>query len=1665
MPISLDPAKIRRAPPRDVVEHFRAVLHNSTNEAVTIELMEAVESGSLPPTVFAIWFGVSASPTTIKQALGQKMSVLIRFSALKRLAKCLLSRRWKETWDGLGGVSGLLQLFSDLSEREVKEACRTIGYCARGADKEEKRKCIAEFFRALQPRLFAAPHKVSDQRPLQKHFQVLLPACTEDMVSRFIEGGLEGVKSSRRRHFLEHQPAVLQEHALKYVREGHSTGKEWLAPLLLQYPSATTSVKGLSASMLFSLNVLEVLTNQENNPLRGEKFFTELATPLLKRARRKRIGWEITHRIVEWVVECLEKHGGMKELDYERQGFMHLVGQCWAHRPTLFAKSFETLIAGSTKGSKQRMTSGFIRIQHGIRQCRVYALLEFCLKAVGCDLENPEHLKECFGMISYDLLYKLPPRQALDLLTRLRNAKGAENLVGQGPYFDSLLGHIALANDGTGDPGMWRTVLLQRSGYQQAAEDLASKLIQIHKKKAMSGSTPEQRATFAKSVLFYAVASGSLDMYGKELMWARRYVRDPLVATPLWQSHVNETKCLLAGIPETHLLREGLSASQLKERVGSGNRILRELFKTIFTALHEPSFAVHRWHGTLCLPFLVVQERLKRSSELKKTLRFSDDELYEVLWNDTLATLLALEKECLSPGRQRLNFQGLRGILNFQGNSPIPLEKEEPSTYRFLDGLAKARDELWRQFRPTVYPAVTTLPEAFPRGLPIQHLMEPYVLRLLDLESHSPYLALRMKRAVFLDPRVALTPFPDDDESRSAIGPFVDDYSYALHLYVPALLDEAEAKHRTDKAWAHATGPLSHPRLGAQEAIRYWGKTGPADVDFPKHWPQCYQETLATEVWPVVPKVDSLNEIEEWNPQPLARDPEKSHPVEPLTYIDLAKDKTWRAHSPSIHSSSVHYNIQVPGEMSEDLDIWSFNRMQLAHQRPALREGLIIAALLYLDTFNAASTRILSKPFPSDETATVRYPALYLDDSFLATKNLARSNALEPLHAHIRSVPPILLHKVAQNTVGQLNATAPVASDPISLERTAFELVKILAESDRPALAADLAVQCIIDRPEASSWHRQLLSPAYFKRLPASDARACLAAFVDAIIAKVEEQAKAEEEKSRKAETTEERPMESKVDNEKAKPPFLKVTTVKFLAQLLGGAEFVSEEFSLSVLSQLLVKAKHIDIRRAVVSSFLEMLSSPSALSDTVEKILEALKLVIPIAGNLCERQPVTDTDWAKSEETLTPPAIISTVYSGDDTPLLQSLLEFSRLKMSSPQDDHQAAYINRIILPILDSFKQQTTKWINIFLRQQGLTAAEISQAKIPPLPLHQKILEKVLQTSAAYIPLSILDEYITFLNFNIAPPPTIATLNKKLRSSPTLRSTPSVQFYLSRFAAGPTIVTTNPGAGTILATLLNTPAQLQAHITPQHIQQHFLKLLTLLLWHDAPSLSAVTALMGSLWPFDETHKPVERSWAEYHKPIVEAAVMYIEGLRTRDWERDEKRLPMFLPDTWEFRMWLLQYAARYSDALDPVPGERKGKREAEEKEGDDREAHCTAFATRVAKLTDTMAGTLYHRKLERLKRAVLYLRADDRFRVACALGDVKNTRLSWLTMQDLLRVEVAAHLLGQGNVVEDEEVDKRVGEMVESWRVCASEEVRRLGVEAERRREGGRSGFGLFD
>ncbi|KAL5417684.1 hypothetical protein PMIN04_007642 [Paraphaeosphaeria minitans] len=1627
----LDPQILRSSRAHELTEHLRGVLRNSSEEAITREILHLIEIDSIAPAAFAQWLGVAQSPETLRTALTQTVSNQVRRFAFKKLKKSLSGPQWQDTWDALGGASGWLTVLKEFSVQDVHEACRVLAWTTKGTDVEAKRKRFTDLFTTLLPEYFSDEpsniHWNPDHRQLRVTYQRLIPTCTSDVVSRIANRHWDEFKWHRRPLLLSHGD-TLQGLAIRYVFENHPAGEKWLSPLLSRYPSATTNTLGVSASMQFSLSLLERLAHEDvGASLEDNMVCKELLEPLLKRALKKKTDWSFIQRIVDLFLLYFNRHPSVAEtLDMRQGSLVYLVGRCWSIKPDMFADQFERILSlPYGKVEKGQMFSRLVRLGLlGVWKSRRYAVLQFyCRCLYQCDLDNEADLTNVIlPPLTNTLLNKiLPPEDALLLFARIRSARGDYNLVDRSAYDYGEPGADTIV-----DVDMWHALLLFRAPRYAEAEKLAGQCFEARKKVTMSSAGRQRRSTSARSAIDFATLSGSLDIYMEAQQWARRFIRDPLTARELFQTTTREGINLLSGRLRT--LNRDAPFSELQNRVEYANKIMLFMFETTCIALREPSFNKLHFRGVLAMFASVVQKRMKQAGRLKKYSNMSHEDVYRVLWADTLKILLIVEERGLSPGHENLSLNTVRGVLNNQGTANIDLKGEEPATLRFFDEFAKARDELWRKHRLFAHPATAVLPAPYPKGLPVQHLTEPYLLYLRDDHSETPYIASRIKAAVFPEQKAALVPFPEDKEIREAIGTLVDDYLFALKMFASEWLNKEEKTRRLHEAWAYAIGPLSEGRFTPQDADRYWttGETG--DIFFPKYWHDASDTRFPN--WPLVPEAKYPEAVHEWNPIPATLNYTTERKLNTITYIDVSKQLLDRSHNATVSTTFQLDDPVIPATIHADAFSTIFTRRAKAD--PAIKEGQILLAFSHLDNL-FPKLRLLDTRFPTAAPELVcRYPAVYLDSDYLSGTSSGSSrvaDAIDFLNAELANVPSSLLAKAAHNAYEALSTTSEQESGYVDLERHTFQLVRMLVCCDRPNLASDLVVHIVLDRPQNSSWHRQLLSKSFLRRLPAAAAQECVSTFAKAIISITKKQAAISINSSTRSKPDQSTGRSTETMDYRQGP--VKVTTAKLLAEMLGDTACLPEQFAVSILSELIKNATHVDIRGAALSSLLGLLRFGSA--KKVDNILTALQIIIPIAGNLRERCLITEAEWAHAENKLELPELDDQGSLNESVPMLWSLFAFlNETPPGSFQFLFQTAFVTRIVLPIITNLEYQTAKWVSLFLRKYGFDFSAQQDLDIPQIPRHQQILYELLRCAAPFLPISFLNKYSAHCTFNISPPDDIGKLNKRLREDVTATSDPAARAWLARYDVGMDVSGRSFQVTSLLDKYANnaTSSRLTGEITIKAVQAAYLKLYTVILLHDTEHLKAVHREQRLLWPYSPSSL-IDLFWGINYKPVVEAIILYVESLHTREWERDPSRHPLVLPNTFILRMHLLQYAAQHSD------------------HPQDSAEHCAAFASRVAKLVGQISHGLYHNKFLELKASLGYVRGDDRWRVACLLGDVGKTPLSWLTLQDQLRVELAATLLYDGTREGNRDValSGEVEALRQSWRASESEEVRRLG------------------
>ena len=484
-----------------------------------------------------------------------------------------------------------------------------------------------------------------------------------------------------------------------------------------------------------------------------------------------------------------------------------------------------------------------------------------------------------------------------------------------------------------------------------------------YKRKTASCRDQQERADLASFVMPYAIASNSLAVVEDAVIWLRRFNRDPLTVYTVYRSTTlrsTEMVELLSGA--RHLLdNRFLSMETIKSHTQHANRILMLLLETACMTLREPAFQADSWGRLLGLFNLVTNARAKNIGGFQEECGLSDELLYESVFVDTLEMLLTAERIGLEEQNAPLKFDKTGGPSSQYQYIDIP-NMTQKVVCRFIDELAESRNALWERHRTTLRPATVTLPEPWTRGLPIQYLVT--INRHIGIFSGAstnarvyadamPYLFSRVKKVVFVDSECAQAALPEDDETKAAMGTLSDDYKLALFLYTRLTVDGESTDTRVDKAWQHALHKLSDPTLSEREAALFWRDVfQSAGAPLPSA-----TATLKARRDPTIADVDDASEPTDWNPDP---DYEVSRPR------DLKVRCLDRLLQPGRADWPVNLTWSLPSPVSPRVvhqSIWnSYPLWRLV--RPNVREALIAATLLWINSKKCPNVKILESPFP-----------------------------------------------------------------------------------------------------------------------------------------------------------------------------------------------------------------------------------------------------------------------------------------------------------------------------------------------------------------------------------------------------------------------------------------------------------------------------------------------------------------------------------------------------------------------------------------------------------------------------------------------------------------------------------------------------------------------------
>lgn len=1633
MAITLDHSFLRSAHPKDaaLLLHELALANTHDLNAISDQLLDAITSEAVPPMLFALWTSACPDDSATVAGMNCSQSIIVRSSAIRNFRRRLRTAKCGDLWRALGGTQGIIALLADFSVIHVKEFCKAVARCSTSKQATAERQSLVT---DLLGTLTSSPGDPGQAtRNLLDQYSKLLYTCTPDFKNDWI--AQRGASDLDMVKIFELDVPRYQQQCLQAVDEsGGTLGPEFgmYEPLFRSVPQRPHAKDpSVSESMAFSAQVFKKL-QAAGVAVKQYDWIEITIYSLLNRIIRRRSSYESAREVLKSASYCLQQQPDELPLQRyassEEERYWRNIVRLWQRNPSLYEPILTPLLRaynvrlelpnsrwGKDKTSVQ---SRILTTERGLR----YRFLRWIFlnhPSYRVDIEDGRQLKDSLKVAFSDtLLLSLGSADALSLLERY-NKNVSPRLIlpvrrlgelDDEPRVELLRLHLM------GDPD---TVL-------QAARDRA-----YHSKQMAqdSGSQPVRSAWITASI-YFAVASQSLDLLQEIVLWARRFSRDPKTVVELYGSYPEgglpfrnkTTIALLSGMPTR--FADSTTLAQVTQNVRKGNEVMLDLLQSAIQTQSDPSFQPRHWEAVKVLFREAVLARLQRVNTLQSRLNFTDEQIFAAVWKDTIDALVEAEQLGLFPDNESLELVNISGLMGLEvpgdrmRNTTVTYELS-PASLRFIDELAVLRESLWKRHRIAECPAVTSIPPPWPRGLTIQaywflpdeavdkRWSPNKVNEVVGINSSLLFLEKRARDVVFMPSEQALAPPPDDDEIRSAIRAFVDDYRLALRIYLSSGARD-KREERLQAAWTHATQALSGSRMSSWELEQYWSdQFTAADAPPPT---KMLGETKDVDSRLTLPTQDrGTTDPVEWHPGPEAYAEPKLRRFDPLTIDCLASPGVYWRSSPRIMEQQFEQKT-VLRPSCWDLRQYQGKGKQMSQDT---KEAFIAGALLFVDARAQAGSKILSKPFPS--AASPRLPAIFLDATLLDSKRPTFEDIDSILKRFLPNIPPTLLKSLADSLVEKaLQDDAPSNV----LRRWTTVVLGSLVMSDKPDLATDMIVQIILGSPGETPWHRILLHPGVLKRLSASKARTLMQRLAEGILERLSRQAQeATVNKDSQSVATTPGPYSQPTSH-------VKVTTAKMLAQVLKDATFLGEDFVVDTLVSLFYKSTHVHVRAAVVDGLSSVLYS--SRSDSIkDKIISALESnVVPVAAELNERSPMTEAQWKMAEDTCEPPDVSS------DPGLAPICTALIHLVETAPEELFQShQLVEHLVLPLVRKSRDNNSRWTHIFLRKHQ---ASHLATDLPRCPAKPKLLQVFLKSFCCGMPTSEFQSLSEFIMYTANPPREFVDFTAQLDGDAEAYKRNDVQHWRTSMTSLAPNTISNALMSSEFATAEHTAAQ--SLVTPAHLQAHEHKILRRLLDNFSSNSSAWDQFLEQYKPPRQNDEQLDSRlcWREHCRPILQYAISLVHMARTETWQQDPQREQSILPDTFGLRLQLLNYPS-----LNPRSPETE----------------ClNSLADGIRSVVEQLAASRkpYHANWAVLMSAVQQCPQTQWMPLALRLGSLDKREMSAgpYTLSELLCIDAADELLTALNKKTSGKGWKAAEAMAKTWAESFDEDVRRKGV-----------------
>lgn len=1038
--------------------------------------------------------------------------------------------------------------------------------------------------------------------------------------------------------------------------------------------------------------------------------------------------------------------------------------------------------------------------------------------------------------------------------------------------------------------------------------------------------------------------------------------------------------------------RRPTSASELQGFADKVNEILRTLLEVLILSLREPTASDELDWSMYDFFNELIKGRVHAVKLYRKAGLGTESEMGDILLMSLVPVMVEYERVAVKD--QEADWNYLTMSLDY-----ATVIRSLPAV-AFLDRLAERYDAMYQEQRKEKYPKVLELPEGH-RGASIDHLVRDrdFGACVLKNPETAPYTSNRLRQLLFHRVDVVTVPVPQE------IGDLwsnVDNMSFAVDSY----LRSYQPKQRKDalvSLWKHYSASAEqygdYLQLIRNFLFDVADNSELHTVQKIIHPPRLPEATYLEKISP------GSNEVVEWNPAPEEADTKeaKEHPV-PLLYYMIRGNLDGDVYklSPDTEETSIPVwgwspNYKWKRETNRDLFRW------LSVPK---REAMLLSALLYLDTVTAdTSAKIGSTPFPNAESP--RYPGIRLSGEFVSkVSDLGPQTAVVVVRAYVKEAPAKLLRDLAMRFLDKIDTVQRTDTNYKQLFTCTVSLLKHVVLSDSPELAVDPILRVIENNPSDSTYHRELKLLTLGRRLRPEAAVSYLERFASFVCEALHEQ-------------------QNKKAGEDKPKRFVKVTTVKMLAQVIAEADFIPTSTCLDILKKVFHASYQIDMRVEVVKATIAIFDRVAA-GPAIEDTFRFFSSLTFAAAGPSETEAVTETDWAAASETL--PNV---------TPYQSRALIWLFVKqvVYALPARHRATYVQNVLLPLVDESTNQHNRWMDAFLNRLGLSRKD-ANINIPSFgPFHLEIVDIILQYWTDYLPSSFLDRYHRTWALAYLKNQAHDTISQALASKdPGYRQTNAGQhwdeYLLQTRQADPLLrlaqtltsdIATQVENGLTLAKVAEEYAYRAGVIARNPLAYNTdLRKYTISL---DPLMKGLLQLRRRR-NIPSGAKDREGKFALLNGTL-EGVVRDISSLRKQDWAKDPERKPAILPSAFELEIQLLPSStASFSSGDEELRG------------------YIDGVVNLLRHFVENPLALLHFSDLE--KDVLEGVAEKHAVTVAAALSGATGNGDE--SLESCLRVRLAKGLLQKLTVVE-RTLDQDVQGMIGEWRSSGNEFVRGMG------------------